>query len=184
LLDHTRKSIYDACTVTVDAYFDLLHNRLERNFEIARNARPIDDPVDILARFRQDLGRTFISRKDIIDKFWEEEIIIARRLPRVGAIDVSRAESMIAEAAEKLVYPDSEHRLSVITAVLATDGGIDPDAARRASRYRWSRSYMFYFRGFAEGRIAVVDCASHELVLSPRAKGSSRAFDSRPVSSS
>ncbi len=167
--------------MTSETYLDLLGNRLERHFAIERNAVPLADTVDILARCRQDLGRTFISQKDIIDKFWEEEIIIVRCLGRVEKDDVSRAASMIEEAAEKLVAADMEHRLSVITAVLVAREGVDPSAARAASRFRWNRSYKLYFHGFAEGRMVLVDCAAETLALSPRSKRSSRAFEPRPA---
>jgi|GEM_PF-3132464 len=167
--------------MTSESYLEILYHRLERHFSIERGATPLDERLALYARCRQDLGRTLISQKDVIDRFWEEEIILVRSLVRVGREDVAAAAAMLKRASEELVEADWEHRLSVVSAVLVAREGIDPDAARDASRYRWGRSYKFCFHGFAEGRMALVDCASETLVPSPQFKRSVRAFGPRPA---
>lgn len=162
-------------------YIELLEKRLERHFEIRRAAAPLGEELELFARHRSDSVRTLISQKDVIDGFWEEELIFVQRIGRATREAVSSAARMLVRAADELVQPDREHKSSVLTAVLVAEGGLDPAAERELRRFRWSRPYKFFFHGFADARILVADCSSDTVTASPLAKRSLRAFAMRPI---
>ena len=162
-------------------YIDLLEKRFERYFSVEREAGLLGKNFDLFARHRSDSVRTLLSQKDVIDGFWEEELIFVKVIERVTRDTLREIAAMFVEAAEKLVTPDREHKSSELTAILVAQDGLDPDAVRDVKRFRWSRPYKFYFHGVADARILVADCSSETLTASPLAKRSLRAFAMRPT---
>jgi hypothetical protein len=58
---------------------------------------------------------------------------------------------------EHLVRPHPEHVRTVLTAVMITDQGCEPDVLMAVKKFRFSRPFKFYLHGWCDIRLVLVD---------------------------
>ena len=67
-------------------------------------------------------------------------------------------------------YPEKNHMRSFLTIVVLSEVPFSEEAVRRIRRFRYDKSYLFSFRGFAQGRIVAVDLSCVQVWMSPAAR--------------
>lgn len=84
------------------------------------------------------------------------------------------AEPQYVRKGEK--YPPKNHMYSFLTLVLLTDGEIEPDALQYAKKYKFSRTYLFNFRGYLETRLVLVSMKDHQITTNHDGRQLLRAY--------
>ena len=67
-------------------------------------------------------------------------------------------------------YPAPNHMYSFVTVVLITDGNVSEDLVRDIENFKFKKNYLFQIRGYAEGRLIVVDLKNKEIYTNKKAR--------------
>lgn len=115
-------------------------------------------------------GRTFITQKDIIDRFEINEYCLVKTFEK---IDNSVLESFCdygKKLTKDLVKPHSEHRSSVITLVIISDNLLKENTLKLLGKFKYTKYYKFYFHGFSQVKVVLVDLFNNRVYCSKNAK--------------
>ena len=138
-------------------YLDLLGQRFKNHFTIEKNAYITDKSIDLFAKCNLVLGRTLISKSDIIDKYESNEYIVVKAYNKVSEEDILDFLEYSRTLPCALVHPHKEHRNSYINAVMVCSCIKNKAAAAYFSKFKYSKIYKFYLHGFCEIRVFLVD---------------------------
>lgn len=116
------------------------------------------------------------SQEHLFVRHWYEEdgVLDEKALRRLLTPLEQVAEPQYVRKGEK--YPPKNHMYSFLTLVVLADGGIDPAAARFAKKYRFSKTYLFNFRGYLETRLVLVSMKDHQITTNQDGRQLLRAY--------
>lgn len=98
------------------------------------------------------------------------------------AADVERAARAIREEMEPLFVrsgqplPPADHQYTWLTVVLLCEKAPDPAAIRAVQKFRFTRFYRFYLRGYSEGRLLLADLENGKIYTNAAGRGLKKLY--------
>lgn len=157
-----------------EAYINLIKDRTQAYFKLEEKKTILDREYDLVASYQMLLGRTFVSQKTVIDQFETNEYILVKTMPRLGQDELDTFCKQIPEIVEDLVKLNQNHRSTYINFILAADA-LEVDK-KTIERFKHEKIYAFYFRGFSDVRLIVVNLDKDEIICNKSAKAVKKAY--------
>ena len=156
------------------AYIDIIKQRTQAYFDLEEDKTIANEHYDLMASYHMLLGRTFVSQKTIIDQFETNEYILLKTMPILKQDMLEDFCSQIPELVECLVKLNENHRSTYINLILAADA-LDVDR-KTIEQFKHEKIYAFYFRGFSDVRLIVVNLNKGEMIYNKSAKAVRKAY--------
>jgi len=127
--------------------------------------------MDFFAKSYVKHARTFLTPKDVIDSYETFEYFLVKVFGRNLSLgDFQDFEAFLKQFQSAVVTPGREHMCSLINGIMVSEEGVASEVAKTVKRYAHAKSYLFSLKGWSEIRIAAVDLAKGEVVISRRGK--------------
>ena len=165
------------------AYLDTILLRYSGTFDISRPYELDGQSFDAYGYFCSRSEKYVLTRKAnlwTVDAF---EHILFRSADKLTPADIGEAARLISGPMQDAFvtkgrkYPEQDHMYSYLTAVLISREAVDIATATAAKLYRFEKGYLFNFRGFARGRLVVVDLANEAVTTSKSAKALAKMYE-------
>ena len=116
------------------------------------------------------------SQEHLFVKHWHEGdgALDEEALRRLLAPLEQVAEPQYVRKGEK--YPPKNHMYSFLTLVILTESDITPEAASLAKKYRFSKTYLFNFRGYLETRLVLVSLKDSQIITNQNGRQLFRTY--------
>ena len=149
----------------LNEYYDRLKARYSRWYDVSESPEDTECcDVDLRADYYVTGTKHMISKKIKLFEIEEAEYCFVKKFPRqIDGGDVNHLTHTLERAVEDLVHPDKNHKRSVITGVMITDSGIDPEALKIAKSYKKVTNYNMMVFGWSEIRLVLVDVAGEKI---------------------
>ncbi|MCL0079393.1 hypothetical protein M1O18_00570 [Dehalococcoidia bacterium] len=155
----------------LEEYLKILQARYEACFDTSPDYSILGRRLALYACCHMRNEKFFLSRKATLGA-WEtnEYCLVEGRSDRIYPSDVQDFTAFLVNAANELVKPHEEHMSSVISGILVSEQGVDPEAIRIGTRFKHDRSFWFGIRGWYSVRLLLVDLSSGQVYASPKGK--------------
>lgn len=180
-----------------DEYESLLRKRLGTYFDFKTDV-PLDDQVyPLVAEHTARLEQTVLGKDNVVDYFDTHEYCVLSRHAYVDGETVARELGRAKELVSVLSRPCRTHKSTMITRILAVERPLEdvsagnpaeggfPDGKRASAAsvlrtmirsFRHTRPHRFYFHGWTDVRVYLVDLSTAEVIASPRGKRDRASF--------
>jgi hypothetical protein len=169
-----------------DEYESLLRKRLGTYFDFKTDV-PLDDRVyPLVAEHTARLEQTVLGKDNVVDYYDTYEYCVLSRHERVDGEGVSRELDRAKSLVSALSRPCRTHKSTLITRILAVESPLEGEVTGGASEYpalrsmiktfRHTKTHRFFFHGWTDVRVYLVDLATAEVVASPRGKRDLASF--------
>lgn len=151
--------------MNITEYIDKLKARYTRWYDVLEDEQDLEYyDVDLRANYFVTGTKHMLSKKIKLFTVEEAEYCFVKKFDRpIDAGDVSHFTFVLERAVEDLVHPDANHKRSVITGVMVTDSGIEPEALQFAKKYKKVTNYNMMVFGWSEIRLVLVDTAGEKI---------------------
>ncbi|MGH4123347.1 MAG: hypothetical protein ACREV6_10520 [Clostridium sp.] len=146
-------------------YMENLFEKYNKNFNISKNIELCEKKISLFAEYKGIGARTFITQKDVIDKFEFNEYCIVNDYNKISIQEVVEYTEYLKTLINTLVKPHREHKSSTITGVIVCSTPIDKSTENFIKKFRFTKHYKLYFHGWSDIRLLLVDL-SNNLVIS------------------
>lgn len=160
-------------------YLELINRKYEKYFQVKNNENIMNKNFDIYAKYTETTGRTFVTQKDIIDKFEVNEHCFIKTFRYVDLSMVNELGEYFKLLTENFVKPHKEHKSTTITGVIVSENVIDKDIQKYIKSFRCSKYYKFYFQGWSDVRLIAVDLAKGIVITNKKGKEVEKIY--RPI---
>lgn len=151
-------------------YLQLLNRKYEKHFQVKNNENIMNREFDIYAKYTEATGRTFLTQKDIIDKFEVNEHCFIKTFETIDLCMAIELGEYFKSLTQSLVKPHKEHKSTNITGVLVSESAINNDIKQYIKKFKYSKYYKFYFRGWSDVRLIAVDLTSGTVISNKKGK--------------
>lgn len=151
-------------------YLELLYKKFQKHFVIELNTKIVDKDVDMLAKCNLILGRTFLSKNDIVDRYESNEYVVVKTYADASEKDVVNFLQYIKKLPSALVTPHKEHKNSYINAVMVCSNIDSQIASSHFTKFKYSEFYKFYLYGFCEIRAILVNLKDTSVITNRAGK--------------
>lgn len=155
---------------------DLLLEKLTSSHDIEKNF-PGDGIIwDAYARYAATSEKYVLTKKAALWSAREFEHMLITHTRTIGPEGIVSFRNTIARYMEpEMVHPgkkipDENHMRSFLTIVAVCSGPVSEGVVRMVRKYRFDKGYRFSLRGFAQGRIILIDLASRKVYASASAR--------------
>lgn len=159
-----------------ETYLELMERRLKNYFDLEENKLINNKVFDLYGKYHMMLGRTFLSKTDIIDKFETNEHVMIKCVPHLTQEDLERYLAYLNELPEKVVSLNQYHKSTYINAVLVCEDYIACDL-KTIKKFKYEKIFGFYFRGFCEVRLMVVELPTSKVFTNRDGKRVKKAYE-------
>jgi len=149
-------------------YIENLFMKYNKNFNVSRDIELCNRKISLLAEYKGIGARTFITQKDVIDKFEFNEYCIVNVYDAIRMEDVVEYTEYLKTLIEFLVKPHREHKSTTITGVMVCNASIDKSTESFVKKFTFNKPYKLYFYGWSDIRLLIVDL-NNNLVISNKA---------------
>ena len=155
---------------------DLLLEKLTSSHDIERNYSANGMVWDAYARYAAASGKYVLTKKAALWSAQEFEHMLITHARTVGPEIIASYQNTISSCMEpQMVHPGKtlpgkDHMRSFLTIVAVCSQPVSGEVVRMIKKYRFDRGYRFSLRGFAQGRIVLIDLASRRIFTSPSAR--------------
>lgn len=105
---------------------------------------------------------------------WEEKAPAAADIDQAGRVIRAQMEPLFVRDGQPL--PPADHQYTWLTVVLLSAKAPDPAAIRAVQKFRFTRFYRFYLRGYSEGRLLLVDLENEKLYTNAAGRGLKKLY--------
>ncbi|HYE82433.1 MAG TPA: hypothetical protein VEG39_09745 [Clostridia bacterium] len=165
--------------MTQDEYLDNLQRIYERHFNIEKNVVLFGETIDIHAEFCNIAGRTFITRKDVIDRCENYEYCYVKKLDTVTEEEIASYGRFLKKIVTEYIQPGKDHMSTYVTGVIIGNT-IDDNAKKAVRKYSCSRVYSFYLKGWCDVRLICIDLNSNETITNKAGKRVQKVYHITP----
>lgn len=140
-------------------YVEKLQNTLSGSYNVMKNPVVADRTFLLAASHTCTLGRTFITRKDVIDKFDIQNIILVIAAENLN--QVTELCRWLKENIREIANPGCEKYLTLINLVVVFEKPVSDDIKKFVEHYFFSKSFLLSIHGWAQAGITGVclyDC--------------------------
>ena len=146
-------------------YMENLLVKYNKNFNVSKDIELCDKKISLLAEYKGIGARTFITQKDVIDKFEFNEYCIVNAYTTINMEDAVEYTEYLKTLINTLVKPHREHKSSTITGVMVCNTSIDKNTENFIKKFKFNKPYKLYFHGWSDISLLLVDL-SNDLVIS------------------
>ena len=151
-------------------YIDELFIKYNKNFNVSKNIELCEKKINLFAEHKGIGGRTFVTQKDIIDKFEFNEYCIVSVYNKINIEDAVEYTNYLKSLINALVKPNKEHKCSTITGVMVCDTSIDKSTENFIKNFKYTKSYKLYFHGWSDIRLILVDLSNNLVIPNKQGK--------------
>ena len=168
----------------LEEYLETLRGKYEAYFDIYPDYSVLGRRLNLYARSHVRSEKFFISKKATLGA-WEtnEYCLVEGHSAKVYAPQVQDFTTFLVNAADELVKPHKEHMSSVVTGILVSERGFDPEAIHIGTRFKRSRSFWFGLRGWCSVCLLLVDLSSGQVHASSKGKEVMKSYQPKPMPS-
>ena len=161
-----------------------MRGKYEAYFDIYPDYFILGRRLDLCARSHVRSEKFFLTKKAVLAA-WEtnEYCLVEGHSAKIYAPEVKDFTIFLVSAAGELVKPHKEHMSSVLTGILVSEQGFDPDAIHIGTRFKHSRDFWFGLRGWYSACLLLVDLSSGQVYASPKGKEVIKSYQPKPVPS-
>lgn len=152
-----------------EEYIELLKARFQRHFNIETDTELFGVKVDMLARFSEISGRTFITKNDIIDRYENHEYCYIKKYDNVASEEVNAFGTFLKRVVDECIRPGKDHMSTYVTGVILCSD-IDGNGKKIVEKYSYSRAYSFYLKGWCDVRLILVRLDGNEVITNKAGK--------------
>ncbi len=150
--------------MVANTYMENLIAKYYKNFNIRKDIHLCDKKISLFAEYKGIGARTFITQKDVIDKYEFNEYCIVNVYNNVVMKDVVEYTEYLKLLINELVRPHSEHKSSTITGVIVCNTSTNRIIENYIEKFKFNKSYKLYFHGWSEIRLLLVDLSKNLVV--------------------
>lgn len=166
----------------LEEYLKMLRARYEAYFDTSPDYCIGGRTVDLYARCHVRNEKFFLSRKATLGAWETNEYCLVKAHPAgLGAAKVRDFAAFLVRAADELVKPHEEHMSSIVSGILVSERGFEPEAIRIGSRFKHERSFWFGIRGWCSVRLLLVDLSSGQVYPSRKGKEVTKIYQPKPA---
>jgi hypothetical protein len=162
--------------MTQDEYIEYLQRKFERHFDIERNITLHGEIIDLHAKFRNISGRTFITKKDVIDRCENYEYCYIKKFNNVTEEEVADYGRLLKRIVDEGIEPGRDHMSTYITGVIAANS-INEIARKAIGKYSYSKAYSFYLRGWCDVRLICINLDNNEIITNKSGKRVKKVYE-------
>ena len=151
-------------------YIEELFIKYNKNFSISKDINLCDKKIDLFAQYKGIGGRTFMTQKDIIDRFEFNEYCIVNVYNDINMEDVVEYTEYLKILTNNLVKPHREHKSSTITGVMVCNTPIDKSTENFIKKFKYTKFYKLYFHGWSDIQLLFVDLSNNLVIPNKEGK--------------
>lgn len=160
-------------------YIDKIREKFEKHFRIETGVGILGEKIDMYARFSNISGRTFITQHDVIDKCENYEICYIKGYEMLTSGDVEKFGEFLKNAVNKFINPGADHMSTYVTGVMVADS-ISDDVRKAVEKFKYSKAFMFYLRGWCDVRLVCVDLSEGNVITNIAGKKVKKVYQLTP----
>ncbi|MBT9166468.1 MAG: hypothetical protein DDT25_01153 [Chloroflexi bacterium] len=161
----------------LEEYLKMLRARYEAYFDTSPDYSILGRTVDLYARCHVRNEKFFLSRKATLGAWETSEYCLVEGHPvGLGAAKVRDFAAFLVRAADELVKPHEEHMSSIVSGILVSERGFEPEAIRIGTGFKHERSFWFGLRGWCSVCLLLVDLSTGQVYASPKGKEVMRIY--------
>ena len=168
----------------LEEYLETLKRKYEAYFDIYPDYSILGRRLDLYACCHVR-SEKFLATKKMVLGAWEtnEYCLVEGHSAEIYAPQVQDFTTFLVNAAGELVKPHKEHMSSVLTGILVSEQGFDPEAIHIGTRFKHGRSFWFGLRGWYSACLLLVDLSSGQVHASPKGKEVMKSYQPKPMPS-
>ena len=168
----------------LEEYLETLRGKYEAYFDIYPDYSILGRRLDLYACCHVR-NEKFLATKKLTLGAWEtnEYCLVEGHSAKIYAPQVQDFTTFLVNAAGELVKPYKEHMSSVVTGILVSERGFDPEAIHIGTRFKRSRSFWFGLRGWYSVCLLLVDLSSGQVHASRKGKEVMKSYQPKPIPS-
>ena len=155
----------------LEEYLETLRCKYEAYFDIYPEYFILGRKVDLYACSHVRNEKYFLTKKTTLGA-WEtnEYCLVEGHSSKIHLPEVQDFIAFLVNAASELVKPHKEHMSSMVTGVLVSEEGFDPEAIRIGTKFKHNRSFWFGLQGWYSGCLILVDLSSDQVHANSKGK--------------
>ena len=162
--------------MVANIYMENLIAKYYKNFNIRKNIDLCDKKISLFAEYKGIGARTFITQKDVIDKYEFNEYCIVNAYNAVNMEDVVEYTEYLKTLINDLVKPHREHKSSTITGVIVCNTSVDKSTENFIKKFKFNKPYKLYFHGWSDIRLLLVDLSNNLVVSNKQGKSVKKVY--------
>lgn len=157
----------------IDEYTALLIQRFEKYFDLLSGGTWNGKKYDLAAKYTARETQTVLFKENVMDFYDSKEICLVsfNASPSFVRTELAELPALALECSE----PSRHHKSTAVTRVFAAESP-EKEAVALVKRFRFSRSFRFYFWGYTECKIILVDLASGKVYANPAGRQEKKIF--------
>ena len=168
----------------LEEYLETLRRKYEAYFDIYPDYTILGRRLDIYACCHVRNEKFFLTKKAVLAACETNEYcLIEGHSAEIYAPKVQDFTAFLVNAAGELVKPHKEHMSSVLTGILVSEQGFDPEAIHIGTRFKHGRSFWFGLRGWYSACLLLVDLSSGQVHASSKGKEVIKSYQPKPIPS-
>ncbi len=160
-----------------EKYAAELKSRLEKHFQVDTDVMIFENKIDIYAKFTDTKVRTFITKNDVIDKYENHEYCYVKQCGCITEEEASSFGRFLKRVADECVKPGKDHMSTNVTGVLAGND-ISGNARKFIEKYRYSKVYSFYLRGWCDVSLICIGLSNNEVITNKAGRKIKKQYQS------
>jgi hypothetical protein len=165
--------------MTQDEYIENLHKKFERHFNIEKDIALFGEKIDFHANFCNITGRTFITKKDVIDKCENYEYCYIKKLDTATEVETAAYGQFLKKIVDECIEPGKDHMSTYVTGAIICNS-IDDNAKKIIEKYSYSKAYSFYLKGWCDVRLLCIDLNNNEIITNKAGKRVQKVYQITP----
>lgn len=154
--------------MTAEDYLEKIKKKLERSFNLEETHLLGNEPVDLYADFTGEMGRTMLTKVDVIDKYEINEKCYFKHFEYCDEEIINNYFNSLVEEV-KNVNTSQYHMSTDIIGVMIFDE-FDEKLKNLVKQLKYSKLYKHYFQGFGDANFICVDLKSEKVYSNKIAK--------------
>ncbi|MHB1392232.1 MAG: hypothetical protein ACYCYE_03985 [Clostridia bacterium] len=162
-----------------ETYIGILKSKFERHFHIETDIAILENKIDMYAKFSNVSGRTFVTKNDVIDRFENFEYCYIKKYDTVNEEEVASYVQFLKRIVEECIDPGKDHMSTYVTGVIIGNS-INDNVKKIVEKYRYSKAYSFYLRGWCDVRLVCIGLDSNEVVTNKAGRRVKKVYQLTP----
>jgi len=162
-----------------EAYVDMLKSKFERHFHIEKDIEVLGNKIDMLAKYVNISGRTFITKNDVIDRCENFEYCYIKRYDTINEEEAAAYGQFLKRTADELIEPGRDHMSTYVTGVIIGNN-INDNVKKTVEKYSYSKAFSFYLKGWCDVRLICIDLGNNEVVTNKAGRKVKKVYQLTP----
>ena len=127
--------------------------------------KKVNTAEDLVSSFKREIAHLEEAKVKLDDEIKKNSLLEeSNKELREKNIDLNNIINTLPKLTTALVKPDKFHKSTYITYILATDSLSSSIKLNEIKNFKDNRVYKWYFQGFSEVRLLLIDLSSHFMV--------------------